>query len=80
MFKMLYAQVDVPSADTVSRDVKETFKIAQTAVKTFLQSQKAAIHIAFDGWTAPNVISYLGVVVIFEQSGQLTAFLLDFIR
>ncbi len=31
MFKMLYAQVEVPSADTASRDVKETFRIAQGA-------------------------------------------------
>ncbi len=80
MFKMLYAQVEVPSADTASRDVKETFRIAQGAVKLFLQSQQAAIHITFDGWMSPHVLSYLGVVVIFEQGGMLTSFLLDFVR
>ncbi len=80
MLTMLYARVDIPSSTTVSRDVKETFVISKEAVAAYLRSQRSSIHIAFDGWTAPNVISYLGVVVIFEQGGEIVCLLLDFVR
>ncbi len=80
MFKMLYAKVEVPSAKTVSRDVKEVWAISRTEVASFLQRLKSAIHIAFDGWTSPNVISYLGVVVMYEHEGLLSSLLLDFVR
>ncbi len=80
MFKMLYAKVDIPSSKTVSRDVKEAFTISKADVAAYLQGQRSVIHIAFDGWTAPNVVSYLGVVVVFESSGEIVTFLLDFVR
>ncbi len=80
MFKMLYAKVEVPSASTVSRDVKEVWAISKKEVASFLQQLKCAIHIAFDGWTAPNVLSFLGVVVSFEHQGALISLLLDFVR
>jgi hypothetical protein len=37
MFKMLYAKVEIPSASTVSRDVKQAFLIAQKHVGKILQ-------------------------------------------
>jgi hypothetical protein len=37
MFRMLYAKVDVPSASTVSRDVKEVFEITKKNVGMVLQ-------------------------------------------
>jgi len=37
MFQMLYAKVDVPSASTVSRDVKEVYNIAKKNVGKVLQ-------------------------------------------
>ncbi len=80
MFKMLYSPVEVPSASTVSRDVKEVWTVSKSEVAAFLQRLKGAIHIAFDGWTAPNVLSYLGVVVLFENQGVLVSLLLDFVR
>lgn len=80
MFKMLYAKVEVPSAKTVSRNVKEVWAISKVEVASFLQRLKSAIHIAFDGWTSPNVISYLGVVVMFEDQGALASMLPDFVR
>ncbi len=80
MFKMLYARVEVPSASTASHDVKEVFAMSKAEVGVYLQRQKSAIHIAFDGWTAPNVLSFLGVVVSFEHNGEMVSFLLDFIR
>ncbi|RPD52702.1 hypothetical protein L226DRAFT_438307, partial [Lentinus tigrinus ALCF2SS1-7] len=75
MFKMLYAKVDIPSPSTVSRDVKEAFELLKGAVAAYLQPsaqrQRSVIHIVFDGWTAPHVILFLGVVVAFEQAGEL---------
>jgi hypothetical protein len=37
------------------------------------------VHIGFDGWTSPNVISFLGVVVHYAHEGKMRSFLLDFI-
>ena len=37
------------------------------------------IHIGFDGWTSPNVISFLGVVIHIAHEGLLQLYLLDFI-
>ena len=39
MLRMLYAKVDIPSPSTVSRDVKEAFKIAKRHVGTVLQAR-----------------------------------------
>jgi hypothetical protein len=39
MFKMLYAKVEVPSASTVSRDVKEAFHVARKHVRGILQAR-----------------------------------------
>ena len=33
----------------------------------------------FDGWTSPNVISFLGVVVHTAEEGQLQSFILVFV-
>ena len=37
MFQMLYAKVDVPSASTVSRDVKEVYNVTKKNVGKVLQ-------------------------------------------
>ena len=80
LFRMLYDRVKIPSDTTVSRDVREVFQIAKKAVKAYLSAQKVAIHVVFDGWTAPNVLSFLGVVVAFESNGELVSILLDYVR
>ncbi len=77
---MLYGKVDIPSAVTASRDVKEVFYFAKDVVARYLQGQRSAIHVMFDGWTSPNVISFLGVVVCFEEKGELQSLLLDYVR
>ena len=38
------------------------------------------LHIVLDGWTAPNVISYLGVIVYYVRNGKMESFTLDFIK
>ena len=46
---------------------------------TTLKKYLGKIHLGFDGWTSPNVISFLGVVVHLTNEGQLRSFILDFI-
>ena len=45
-----------------------------------LQKRDRVIHIAVDGWTAPLVASYLGLVVIWYQDGKIYRAILEFIR
>jgi hypothetical protein len=44
-----------------------------------LKEYPGRIHIGFDGWTSPNVFSFLGVVVHTARKGKLQSFVLDFI-
>lgn len=37
-------------------------------------------HIGLDGWSSPNAISFLGVVVYFLHEGEMKSIILDFIR
>ncbi|KIK75067.1 hypothetical protein PAXRUDRAFT_173907, partial [Paxillus rubicundulus Ve08.2h10] len=39
-----------------------------------------SIHLAVDGWTAPIVASYLGIVVIWVDKGTLYRAVLEFSR
>ena len=44
-----------------------------------LQKRDHVIHIAMDGWTAPLVALYLGLVVIWYQDGKIYHTILEFI-
>ena len=44
-----------------------------------MQAHPGRIHIAFDGWTSPNVISFLGLVACYAQEGKLRSFIPDFL-
>jgi len=43
------------------------------------QGISSAIHIVLDGWTAPLVASYLGIIVVWSQDGLLHRAVLEFI-
>ncbi|EKM52200.1 uncharacterized protein PHACADRAFT_100575, partial [Phanerochaete carnosa HHB-10118-sp] len=60
---MLYAKAEVLHPMTVSQDVQEIFGIAQKHLADHLQMHLGQLHLCVDGWTAPNVISFLGVTV-----------------
>lgn len=38
------------------------------------------LHLAVDGWTAPNVFSFLGITVHRAVAGEISSFILDFVR
>lgn len=80
IFRMLDGSVDIPSRITVSRDVREIFGMARKQVGKILREYPGRLHLALDGWTSPNVYSFLGVTVHRVVNGKMSQFILDFIR
>jgi hypothetical protein len=96
LFKMLYSRVEVPHPTTVSRDVREIHRLCKDRVANLLeviltvislfgslichQDYPGRIHIGVDGWTSPNVFSFLGITVHRAVDNQIQAFTLDFIK
>ncbi|THH18736.1 hypothetical protein EUX98_g8907 [Antrodiella citrinella] len=85
LFRMLYAKVEVPSPSTVSRDIREIFLMSRANVAAQLQAHVGRLHLCIDGWTSPNVISFLGVTVHYmdteaTEGAQMRSFILDFVR
>ena len=79
ILRMLYAKVEVPSPNTVSRDVREIFALTRKQVGNILQEYPGRLHLCLDGWTSPNVYSFLGVTVHRVVNGDMKTFILDFI-
>ncbi|KAF6756548.1 hypothetical protein DFP72DRAFT_772797, partial [Ephemerocybe angulata] len=53
---------------TVSRDMIEIHALSKVHIAQMLQvsaAHRCKLHIAADGWTSPNVISFIGVTVHF---------------
>jgi hypothetical protein len=44
------------------------------------QCRNNTVHIVMDGWTAPIVASFLGIVVVWYESGKIHRAILEFIR
>ena len=80
LFRILYAKVKDPSASTVSRDMREIYAITRKHVGKILASHDGHLHLCLDGWTSPNVFSFLGVTVHRVLDGKANSFVLDFIR
>jgi hypothetical protein len=63
----------------LSKMLREYFKVCQVSVSVeyiilYLfghQKRDHAVHFAIDGWTAPLVASYLGIVVIWYEHGKI---------
>ncbi|THH15827.1 hypothetical protein EUX98_g9402 [Antrodiella citrinella] len=80
IFRMLYAQVEIPSASTISRDIQEIFTLSQAHIAKLLQDFPGRLHLGLDGWTLPNVLSFLGVTVHYIEGAQMRTFILDFVK
>lgn len=80
IFVMLYSAVDVHSRQTVVRDISDMYNRSRTVIALHLQSIKHRLHITLDGWTSPNVISFLGVTIQYFENGNIHAFVLDFVK
>ncbi|KAI0309768.1 hypothetical protein OF83DRAFT_1039925, partial [Amylostereum chailletii] len=79
ILKMFNSAAVIPSDSMVSRDVKEIFTVCQANVKKFLLDLPGMHYLGLDGWSSPNAISFLGVVVYFLHDGKMKSVILDFI-
>src|SRR3984957_6353244 len=80
LFKMLYGQVHIPHPVTISRDVLEIFILSKERVAALLKDYPGRLHVGVDGWTSPNVFSFLGITVHRAVGPNIKSFVLDFIK
>ncbi|KAJ7064064.1 hypothetical protein C8F01DRAFT_984328, partial [Mycena amicta] len=78
-FRVLQPNVHVLSNDTVGRDVKLIFELSKPAVEAILKDHQGALHAMLDGWTSPNVLSLVGLIIQYVKDNELKSFLLDMI-
>ena len=77
---MLYTAIKIHSHQTVSCDISDMYEHSRIAIALHLQSVEHCLHIELDGWTAPDVFSFLGVTVWYFEKGHIRGFVLDFIK
>lgn len=63
--EMLHGGVKLVSRQTLTEDMKDVLEATREHVRKLLKRVKCRFHMALDGWTSPNVISTLGIVLIF---------------
>jgi hypothetical protein len=80
IFLMLNSIVEIHSRQTVARDISDMYERSRIVIGLHLQSIKHRLHIALDGWTSPNVTSFLGVTVQYFEKGDIHSFVLDFVK
>ncbi|QRV78731.1 AC transposase [Ceratobasidium sp. AG-Ba] len=68
-----------PNPSTLSWDVQAIYQHNMDAVRQYFMNIDY-VHLAIDGWTAPTSRSFLGVVVIWQQYGQLRRAVLEFLH
>ncbi|PBK90629.1 hypothetical protein ARMGADRAFT_1082353 [Armillaria gallica] len=74
---MFNPSVKMPSADTVSCDVKDVYQMVKKQVASLLQGMWGKIHIAQDGRAAPQKLSLMGLVTIWVADGKMQTLTLD---
>lgn len=45
-----------------------------------MKAYPGKLHIGLDGWTSPNVISFLGVIVYMVKDDKIIHTILDFLK
>ncbi|KAF8987463.1 hypothetical protein BDQ17DRAFT_1548146 [Cyathus striatus] len=77
--QMLHPGTKLPSHDTIQRDTIYLFKVMSLHVQQYFQLLNSTFHVALDGWTAPTTASFLGLVIVWVEDGELHRAILDFI-
>ena len=77
---MHYSATEIHSHQTVACDISNMYEHSRHVIALHLQSIKRQLHITLDGWTSPNVFSFLGVTVQYYEEGKICGFVLDFVR
>ncbi|TFK61241.1 hypothetical protein BDN72DRAFT_732656, partial [Pluteus cervinus] len=69
----------LPSASTVSRDVKRIFTRTQGRIAKMLQ-ESGQVSFQIDAWTSPNHKAYVGITASFEVAGEIMTIVLDIVE
>ncbi len=77
---MLDPTIEVHSRQSVARDISDMFERSHVVIAIHLQSIRHRLHIGLDGWTSPNVFSFLGVTVRYFEKEGIHGFVLDFVK
>ncbi|KAG8726320.1 hypothetical protein FRC10_007248, partial [Ceratobasidium sp. 414] len=77
---MLCPGTHLPTAATVSLDVRLIYNIGSLNVARYLRELPGALHLAVDGWTSLSSKLYLGVVIFWYDGGRMFRSILEFIR
>ena len=70
----------IPSAFTVSRDVRLVYTCTRQHITKMLQEYKGRISFTTDAWTSPNHRSFMAFCVHMEHEGKLLTFPLDVVK
>jgi hypothetical protein len=72
--------IELPSPDTVSCDIKASFEKCRERITKLLQEHPGRLHFATDAWTLPNHRAFVAWTIHLEYEGHMLAFLLDIIE
>jgi hypothetical protein len=70
----------IPSASTVSRDVRLVFARTRERVAKILEDYNSDISFATDAWTSPNHYAYVALTAHLEAQGQPLSIVLDIVE
>jgi hypothetical protein len=70
----------IPSASTVSRDVRLVFARTRERVAKILEDYNGDISFATDAWTSPNHYAYVALTAHLEAQGQPLSIVLDIVE
>lgn len=70
----------IPSASTVSRDIKVIYKKMREKIARILQEYEGELSFATDAWTSPNHRAFVAVTVHFVLKDQPVSMLLDLVE
>ncbi|EIM91976.1 uncharacterized protein STEHIDRAFT_27866, partial [Stereum hirsutum FP-91666 SS1] len=76
IFSMFHPGFKDWSEQTISRDTHEIFKIGQKNITKATPGRK---HIAFDGWSSANALTFIGLNLYMIYNGELCSILLDYV-
>ena len=79
IFVMLLSTIETHSRQTVTHNISDMYEHSHVAIALHLQSI-THLHIALDGWTSPNIFSFVGVTIQYFEKGAIHGFVLDFVK
>ncbi|KAJ3504337.1 hypothetical protein NMY22_g17960 [Coprinellus aureogranulatus] len=80
IFTDLHGPCKTPSALTISCDIKDAHQFTKLAFIKKLREVEGVIHVSADGWTSPNTIAFIGVIIQYIERGLIQSLTLDFIK